>query len=820
MDALLQDLKYALRTLRRSPAFTIAAVVTLTLGIGATTAIFSVVNGILLTPLPFAEPDRVVVVWEHNLRRNVDRNVVGIFNYQYWLERARSFESLTYLDWSSLTFTGDAPENVAGRSVTESFFETAGVRPALGRTFDPAEYQAGPRPLRYVTPSVVILSDNLWRRRFGADPQIIGKQVAIVGGSVLIAGVMPRGFGSLPYRDDQYFEPWPASPLDRTWQGRSGVVLGRLKEGVTVAQAHAEMVTVAAGMAKDFPDHDTNWSANVMSMTDQTVGDSRQALLVLLGAVGFVLAIACANVGNLFLVRATSRQKELAVRAALGASRWRLARQRLAESLLIAGVAGAAGALLASWTVRLLVASAPRQVPRITEITVDGRVLAVTLGLSLLIGLAFGVFGVVARTADQSASTLRNESGRTTSGRAALHLRNGLVVAQVSLALILLSGAGLMIRSLDRLISVDPGFDAQGVSTFRVELPSGTYGVFYDLARTAELARRSVFYDRLLERVRAMPGVQTAGLVDALPMGGVGSATSWSIVGRPTPAPGQFPVGDIRIADASYFTALRIPLKRGRSFSSADGPTSMPVVLINETAAKLHWRNEDPVGQRLKINMWAPDTEVEIVGVVGDVRAAALDGDVRPMIYYAATQVPPQSATLVVRGSANHATLAGAARAAVRELDRDLPVGTVATMESIVLRSVGNRRFPMTLLSGFAMVALVLAAIGLYAVLSYTVGQRTREMGVRMAMGAAPGNLVGLVLRQGMWPAVIGIGAGLVLASILVSVLRSLLFGVQPHDPVTAIGVSALLAAVALVACYLPARRAARVDPVVALRTE
>jgi putative ABC transport system permease protein len=441
-------------------------------------------------------------------------------------------------------------------------------------------------------------------------------------------------------------------------------------------------------------------------------------------------------------------------------------------------------------------------------------VLAVTLGLSLLIGLAFGVSGVLARTADQSASTLRNESGRTTTGGAALQLRNGLVVAQVSLALILLSGAGLMIRSLDRLISVDPGFEAQGVFTFQVDLPSSTYG------GSDARVRRSTFYDRLLERVRAVPGVQTAGLVDALPMAGGGSATSWSIVGRPTPAPGQFPTGDIRIADAGYFNALRIPLKHGRFFASTDGPTSMPVVLINETAARVHWPSEDPLGRHLKINMWAPDTEVEIAGIVGDVRAAALDGDVRPMIYYPASQIPPGSATLVVRGTAEPTSLAGVAREAVRELDRDLPVGTVTTMESIVLGSVGNRRFPMTLLSGFAVVALVLAAIGLYAVLSYTVGQRTREMGVRMAMGAAPESLVALVLRQGMVPALVGIGAGLVLASVLVSVMRTLLFQVQPHDPVTSIGVSVLLAVVALLACYVPARRASRVDPMVALRSE
>jgi putative ABC transport system permease protein len=804
MGFLAQDLRYALRALLRAPSFSLVAVLTLALGIGANSAMFSVVNAVLLTPLPFKVPKNLVIVWERNGPRHRDQNVVSPANYLDWKDRATSFSDFAAFTWTGMTLTGESPERVSGRAVTANFFRTLGMEPLLGRGFTAEEDAPG-------GPRVIVLSYGLWQRRFAGDSSIIGRAIPIAGGNALVVGVMPAAFQSMPYGDDSFWQPLGLDASDRNRRGRYAMTIARLKEGVRVSQAQAEMETISRALERDYPDFNTGWTTNVVTLTDQIVGSSRTALLVLMGAVGFVLLIACANVGNLMLGRAASRERELAVRAAMGASRWRLVQQSLAEGVLLSLAGAALGVLFAVWGVDLLVLARPQAVPRLAEIALDGRVLALTLGVSLVVGVAVGLPAILSGRLRSNMAGLRGDTGRTTSGRAATRLRGGLVIAQMTFALMLLVGAGLMVRSLQRLTSVDPGFDPSHLLTMGVELPSATY---------AEGSRQSALFSDLLERLRALPGVQSAGVVDFLPMIGPGSATSIRIVGRPEPAVGQAPSADIRIASASYFTTMRIPLMRGRGFTPADLPRAPGVVLINETAARQIWPGEDPVGQRVKVSMWSPDTAVQIVGVVGDVRHSGLDGDIRPMVYYPTSQIPMGSGTLVLRATGAPAALSAMMRSTLRELDPELPAGEVATMETYLARSMADRRFPMILLTAFAAIAVALAGIGIYSVLSYAVSQRTREIGVRLALGAGPADVLGMVLRAGLSLILAGVLLGALGGAIAARALRSLLFEVVPTDPVTFAVVTALLVAIALLATYLPARRAVRVDPMVALRAE
>jgi putative ABC transport system permease protein len=804
MRALLQDLHHAARSLRRSPGFSLVAVLTLALGIGANTAIFSVVNGVLLTPLPFQDPGKLVVVWESNASRHRDANVVSPANYQDWRDRSTSFAGLAALTWTGMTFTGDAPERVSGRAVTANFFRVLGVAPALGRGFSAQEdVPDGPR--------VIIISHGLWQRRFAGDSTIIGRAVSISGGSATVVGVMPASFQSMPYGEDSYWQPLGLDPSDRARQGRYAMVIGRLKPGVTVAMAQAEMSGITRALEGEYPEFDTGWGAHLITLTDQTVGSFRQALLVLFGAVGFVLLIACANVGNLMLGRAAARERELMVRAALGAPRWRLVQQALAEGVVLALVGSAMGVLLAVWGVHLLVAARPSAVPRVLDIAVDGRVLWFTILASIAVGLAVGVPGILSDRLRRGMAGLRGETGRSTSGVTASRLRGGLVVTQMSLALVLLVGAGLMVRSLQRLMAVDPGFDPTRLITMSLELPSATY---------PDGPRRTAFFDQLLERMRVLPGVQSVGMVDFLPLIGPGSATSVRIVGRPEPALGQALTADIRIADGQYFSTMRIPLRSGRGFTAGDRPGTPGVVVINETAARQYWPNESPMGQRIKVNMWSPDSAVEVVGVIGDVHHSGLDAEVRPMIYYPMSQIPAGSGTVVLRATAEPAALTPLLRSALREQDPQVPAGEIATMDSYLTRSTADRRFPMTLLTVFAGLAVILAGIGIYGVLSYAVTQRTREIGIRVALGAGPEQVLVMVLRAGLGLTLLGVVLGVAGSAIATRALSHLLFGVMPTDPITFVSVTALLVSIALLATYLPARRAARVEPMVALRTE
>ncbi|HMA41003.1 MAG TPA: ABC transporter permease, partial [Gemmatimonadales bacterium] len=763
-----------------------------------------VVDAVLLRPLTFQDPSRLVLVWERFAARDQGTNVVNPANYLDWRDRATSFSDLAAFGWSQETFTGDVPELVQGRSVTPNFFRTVGLAPLLGRVFTAEEALPG-------GPPVIELSYGLWRRRFGGDSGIIGRPVPVAGGTAVVLGVMPPALRPMPWGQEEYWQPLRLNESDRTRGGRYTMVVGRLKPGVTVARAQAEMDVITRSLEQEHPEFDTGWSANVVTLTDQVVGSARRALLVVLGAVVAVLLIAAANVGNLVLVRAESRQREITVRAALGASRLRLVRQWLVESALVALAGGVAGVMLARWGVDLLVALAPPYVPRLAEITVDTRVLVVAAAISLAVGIGAGLPAALGIDAQDLATGLRGGSGRTTGDRIARRWRDGLVVAQVSLALVLLSGAGLLVRSLQRLSAIQPGFDLSHVTSMAVNLPQAKY---------RDGARQTAFYGQLTDRIHSMPGVSEVGAISLVPLVPQNSATRFTIVGRPAPKPGEWTSADIRVVEPGYFAALRIPVARGRTFSAADRADAPPVVVVNEAMARQFWPGDDPLGARLQVNWNDATAHPEIVGVVGDVRTSALDAEIHPMIYYVEAQAPTGQLTLVVRHSGEPAALVSAVRSAVRDLDRDVPLTDVATMSTLLTRSMADRRYPMLLLSGFAVLAVVLAAVGLYGLLSYAVSRRNQEIGVRMALGAGRATVLGMVMKNGVRLTLLGVAIGAAASALAARALGHLLYGIGPTDPVTFVAVAVLLVAVALVASYVPAARATRVDPVVALRTE
>jgi len=801
LDELLQDLRYAGRTLRRAPAFTAVVVATLALGIGANTAIFSVVKGVLLTPLPYRDPSRLVIVWES--KGPSTRNVVNPGNYLDWHDRATSFSGLALMTWVGLTFTDGQAERVPGRAVTPDFFDVLGAAPALGRTFTVDES-------RLNAPRVIVLSDALWRRRFGADPAIVGQAVGVAGGTARVIGVMPPTFHPMPLGHEQYWEPLPLDWSNRTRNGRYAMVVGRLKDGATLESAQTDMSRVARQLESEAPHFDTGWGVTVLPLMEQVVGDAQRTLLMVLGAVSLVLLIACANVANLMLGRAAARGREMAVRASLGASRWRLVRQTLAESVTLALAGGAAGALLAAWGVHGLVAAAPPEVPRIADVRLDLTVLAVTGVVSMAAGVLFGLPAALSRSG-AAIQGVPAATTRVTAGLPTTRLRGVLVIAQMSLAIVLLVGAGLMVRSLRRLIAVDPGFDPANLSALDITLPDATY---------PDSLRRVAFYDRLLESVRNIPGVQRAGITNWLPMTSGNSTTSYAVVGRPEPAAGQRPGAAIRTVDPGYFDAMRIPLKRGRLLAPGDRLGTVPVAVISEAMAEQQWPGQDPIGQHIKVDWWHPDASVEIVGVVGDARHDGLDATLRPTLYFPFAQESQGGMTLVLRSPVPPATLTRMVRGTVADLDKALPVADAETMYQHIAETMADRRYPAFVLGLFAVLALILAAVGIYGVLSYTVGQRTREIGVRLALGARPGDVLRTVLGGGLRLTLIGVALGAIGAGLAAETLTKLLYGVRPLDPTTFGLVSLVLVGVALLAMAAPARRASRVDPMVALRSE
>ena len=807
MDNLRQDIRYALRRLIKSPAFTLVALLTLALGIGANTAIFSVVNAVLLKPLPYPEPHEIVGIYhrtEGGRATMSGPNFTDVKKLATTLQDAAAYTRVRTI----LTGRGE-PIRLDAAQVSASLFDLLGVPPAIGRTFHADENQPGRN-------HVAILDHGLWLQRFGGDRNVVGKTMLLDGVSHEIVGVMPEGFSFPAARSVwtplEYTEDFTTNQRGAWYlQG-----VGRTKEGVTPERAQAEIETIGRQLAKQYPDSNEGVDITALSLHEAMVGDIRQAFWVLLGAVGFVLLIACVNVANLLLARAAARESEIAVRAALGAGRWRLVRQLLTESLILAMVGGGFGLLLAVWGVEGLLALEPQGIPRLTEVRVDPNVVFFTMGLSLLTGLLFGLAPAFQSTKSGISATLKDGGRGALTSRGGSRMRTTLVVAEVALAVMLLAGAGLLIRSFSRLASVDPGFQVQSALTFELSLPESRY-------KTEE--HQIAFFDQLMPKLQTIPGVQAAGAVVSLPLSGSSIVLTFEISGRPPVPPSQQPAMQVRVATPGYFQTIGIPLKRGRFFSDADRWGSPQVVLITEAAARQYFPNEDPIGKRITLG-WGrgkdkPRAGGEVVGIIGDVKDAGLDEPDPPQIYLPYRQWPIGGMSFLLKTAVPPESVADPVRRTVYSMDGNLPVGNVRTLEALVARSISQPRFYMTLLAVFAGVALALAAIGIFGVLSYAVAQRTREIGIRMALGAHQRTVVRLIVRDAMIMTSVGVAIGTAAAFLLTEwLVARLLFNTSPHDPATFTVVALALAAVSLAAAYVPARRATRVDPIVALRAE
>ena len=803
MRSALQDLRYGARLLVRAPGFSLVAIIALAIGIGANTAIFSVVYTLLLQRLPYRDADRLAVVWEHNTVRDRKSNVVGPANFIHWREMNQVFEDLAAVSMTySVTATGSGdPEELQAQSISAELFQILGVAPALGRGFIPAENVPGTRS--------VVISDRLWRRRFGGDPGILERPMISQGTPFTVVGVMPRGFSFLDKSVDVWL-PIGFTAQSRTPRGRSLMVVGRLKPDITAARAQLDMTRVSANLTEMFPAFNTGWTSRVVLIREQLTGDVRPALIVLAAAVAFVLLIACANVANLLLARATARQRELAVRAALGAGRARLVRQLLAESLVLSGIGGFCGLLLAWWALGLLRAVVAERLPiqRLEMVGIDPYVLLFTLAASLICGLVFGAVPALTASGSTLTDSLKDR-GRSGSGSRGKRTRSAFVIVEVALALVLLVGAGLLLRSFVRLLDRSPGFDASRTITMRITLPQTRYGGD---------GQRGQFFDRFFQQVDALPGVQASGAISFLPLTGLGAATSMQIVGQPVPPQGQEPVTDVRVITHGYLKTMGVPLLKGRLFNEHDASDARGRVVINETMALKHWPGEDPIGKRVRI-AW-DSLEDEVIGVVGDVRHAGLDGEIRPMTYWPYARNPYGTMTVTVRTAGDPNRIVTSIAGLVRQLDPELALANVKTMDEVVSDSVAQRRLTMLLLTIFAGAALLLAAVGIYGVIAYSVTERTQEIGIRMALGAQRGAVLRMVMTQALVLAVTGIAVGGGGALLLTRLMEGLLFEVTPADPLTFGVVGGILAAVALLASYVPGRRATQVDPVVALRAE
>ena len=806
MESLLGDARYALRNLLRRPGFTLIAVVTLAVGIGANTAIFSAIHALLLKPLPFPELDRVVAIWDKMPSRGVMHNEVAVANYLDWQSQTQSFDQLALYRWWNANLTGiDPPERIQGFLVTANYLDALGMKPIMGRNFFAEENQPG-------KDAVAIITHSLWQRRFGGDPNILNKTITINSVVRTVVGVMPEHF-NFP-KGGEIYAPLPMSPeLIKNRYSHGYYVVGRLKSGASIEGSQAEIDNIMARLEQQFPESNKGWGATVFPIVADTVRLYDTALWVMMAAVGLVLLIACANVANLMLARASGRQREIALRTALGASRWRIVRQLLTESVIVALIGGALGMLIGFWGIDALRAANPGDAARFApgwyQLGINFPVLMFTLGLSLFSGIVFGLAPALQVSKPNLNDSLKEGSRQTTG--TSHRLRSSLVVLEVALSLMLLVGAGLLGRSFLSLLKTDPGFNPDNVLTMTFVLP---------VAKYREDPQRVAFFQDLVQRVKANPGVESAALVSHLPLGGANASDSYLVEGVPEPAPGQEYEGRYRVATPDYFRTMGIALARGRGFTDGDKAGTSPVVVVNETLARKHWPGEDAIGKRIRF--YGPLDRapwMEIVGVIRDVKHE-LNIPIEPEYYLPLAQDPWPGMVLVAKTSVEPSSLAPALRQHVWAIDKDQPVFDVKTMQEVRSSSVALYSFSSVMLGIFAVVALLLASLGIYGVMAFAVTQRTQEIGIRMALGARTADVLKLVVNHGMKLALLGLLLGLAGSWAITRFLEKMLVGVEPTDLLTFSVVSVFLLLAAFVACYLPARRATKVDPLVALRYE
>lgn len=804
---MINDFRFAFRKLWKSPGFTFVAVLTLALGMGANTAIFTVFDAVLLRPLPFVRPEQLLRIYTAG--PEIDRGPVSPANFLDWKEQNHVFQQIAAYSGNDYTLLGrDLPERLLGARVSAGFFELLGVQPSLGRFFREEEDADGRN-------QVVVLNHEFWETRFGARRDIIGQTLTLNDKSFTVVGVMPTGF-TYPSPKIQFWTPMAFSPAEKVMRDTNFLsVVARLTEGVTLERASTQMNLLARQIAQQHPELNTGERLELVSLSEATVGDIRSILWVLLGAVGLVLLICCANVANLLLARAAQRQKEIALRSALGATRTRLVRQLLIESLLLALFGGALGCVFARWGIDLLLVLKPENLPRLDQVRIDWAVLAFTGCISVATGLVFGLVPALQATNPDLNDMLKEGDRGGTGGPARHRVRDLLIVSEVALSLVLLVGAGLLIRSFVRLLAVDPGFRPEHVLAVSIPLP---------VSRYPAPAQEAAFFRRLLERVRELPGVRSAGAVTDVPLFG-GSSTGFDVEGRSLAQPNERPMTEFRSASSGYFQTMGIDLVAGRTFTPDDKADAPAVALINETLARRYFGKENPLGKRIGLSR--PTDWREIVGVVRDVRNYGLAEEVKPECYLPYLQNAPNylagSASwmvMVVRTESEPLDYVVAIKGALHKIDPDQPIASIRPMTAYLVQSVAQRRFNMLLLAVFAGLALVLAAVGIYGVISYSVAQREREVGIRMALGAQARDVLALIVRQGMGPALLGLLAGVLVAAAMTRFMRNLLFQVNAIDPLVFGAVAVVLTLVAALACLIPARRATRVDPAVALRSE
>ena len=810
-ESLLHDIRYGLRTFIKQPAFTIVAVLALALGIGANTAIFSVVNNVLLRPLPYRDADRLVTIWENKLSGDPSLRQDSPVQFNDWRQQTQIFDKVAgwWYPQLNLTNPGREPQRVHAVDVTDDFFNVMGAQPVMGRTFLSGEEKPN-------TPFLAVISYDLWKTEFNSDPKVLEKTITLDGQPHSIIGVMPAGF---EYPKDTQI--WRNLGWDVALHSRSAhffEVTARLKPGITLERAQADLSALAVRIARENPRSNTDWGVTIVPLRNQLLGNFRPALLVLVGAVVFVLLIACANVTNLLLARAAAREKEISIRLALGASRSRLVRQLLTESVLLSLLGAGLGLVLASVGGNLLMAVNPFQIPLMdNKLTINLPVLGFTMAVAVLTSLIFGLIPAL-QASKQDLNGALKEGGRDSSGGAKGHnIRNGLVVAEVAITLVLLIGAGLLLKSFLALQKIDPGFNASNVLTFDVQLPEAKY---------KEWSQVSGFYSQLVEHLKTIPGVRSAAATAYLPLDRAHSII-FTIVGRPVASDSEQMMAQYRMVTPDYFETMSIPIERGRTFEARENADATGVVIINQAAAKRYWGDEDPIGKHINstsrnigpLSHYLPQSfDAQIVGVVGDEKNIDLNSPTEPSIYFPQTQFSCRKMSLVVRTAADPLSISNAVRNTVWSMDGNMPVSNLLSMDQIIGKIVAQPKFSLLLLGIFALLALILSGVGIYGVMAYSVSQRTHEMGLRVALGAQPGSLLLMILSQGLKFTLLGVAIGGLSALILTRVMKSLLYGVSTTDPITFLAVSGILIFIAALACYIPARRATRMDPLTALR--